>query len=181
MTNTTSRQRIAKRLPYRFLALFTLSLAALLTAMPLHHAYAQTAPQNVRPAHVQLNAATSNCLGVEPHILPQKNVTPTIEQLWVTTTNGCSTVAQGGQVTITDSTRCSLNGPWQTGYSTTVVLPSLQPGQSVTPWNIQAYNTGCSGTGGSGPEEEWLHAAAMASGPNGQAYSGAGDAYYTFS
>jgi len=42
-------------------------------------------------------------------------------------------------------------------------------------------NTGCSGTGGSGPEEEWLAAQAEAIGPNGQPYSGSGNAYYTFS
>jgi len=184
MTNMSSRQLTGKRVPYRLLAglvLFALSLAVLFTATPVSRAYAQTIPQHVSRAHTQRTSTTSNCLGVHPHILPQKNTTPTIEQLWVVVTNGCSTVAQGGQVAITDSIRCSPGGQWQTGYSTTVVLPSLQPAQAVTPWNIQAYNTGCSGTGASGPEEEWLHADALAEGPGGQSYSGSGDAYYTFS
>lgn len=181
MMSTTGNPQTAKNLPYRLLAaLITLAVLLTVTATPLSRAHAQTASQSVGEAKVQLNAATS-CLGVNPHILPQKNTTPTTEQLWVVVSNGCSTVAQGGQVAITDSIRCGLTGAWQAGYSTTVALPSLQPGQSVTPWTIGVYNTGCSGTGPSGPEEEWLHADAQAHGPSGEQYTGAGDAYYTFS
>lgn len=125
--------------------------------------------------------AQTACLSVQPHILPQKNTIPTIEQLWITVGNQCATVAQNGSLHVQDIFRY-CNGTVFVGLDETVPFATLQVGQTVTPFTIQEFQTGCPPSSPpSAPLQEDLHGEASASGPNGQVYSGVGDAYFTFS
>ncbi len=131
--------------------------------------------------HAPLAHAQTACLSVTPHILPQKNTIPTIEQLWITVGNGCPTVAQNGALHIQDIFRY-CGGNVFIGLDETLGPFTWQPGQTTTPFTIQEFQTGCPpGSPPNGPLQEDLHGDASATGPNGQAFAGSGDAFYTFS